>query len=62
MTPVERRKPNLLNARRKQRVAKGSGTEVRDVNDLLKHFDQMKDMGKKLKKMQKVLRKFGKFA
>jgi signal recognition particle subunit SRP54 len=59
MTPQERRRPTVLNARRKIRIAKGSGMQVRDVNDLLKHFDQMKDMGKKLKKMQKMLRRFG---
>ena len=60
MTPQERRKPGILNAKRKIRVANGSGMQVRDVNDLLKQFDQMKDMGKKLKKMQKMLRRFGK--
>ncbi len=42
MTPKERRKPDLLNASRKKRVAKGSGVEVSDVNQLLKKFEMIK--------------------
>ena len=46
MTKEERKKPDILKARRKIRIAKGSGTEVSDVNKLLKQFDQMKSMMK----------------
>lgn len=46
MTKEERKKPEILKASRKQRIAKGSGTEVADVNRLLKQFDQMKSMMK----------------
>ncbi len=48
MTPEERRKPEILKASRKQRVAKGSGTSVEEVNKLLKQFEQMKTMMKQL--------------
>jgi signal recognition particle subunit SRP54 len=50
MTPLERRKPELLKASRKRRIAAGSGMQVQDVNRLLKQFEQaqkmMKSMGK----------------
>ena len=46
MTLEERKKPEILKANRKIRIAKGSGTEVSDVNKLLKQFDQMKSMMK----------------
>lgn len=46
MTPEERRKPEILKASRKQRIAKGSGTTVEEVNRLLKQFEQMKIMMK----------------
>ncbi|MEM7352224.1 MAG: signal recognition particle protein [Acidobacteriota bacterium] len=46
MTPLERRKPGLLNARRKRRVARGSGTRVQDINRLLKQYQQMRKMMK----------------
>ena len=48
MTKQERKKPEILKAERKQRIAKGSGTEVSDVNKLLKQFEQMKGMMKML--------------
>jgi len=51
MTPIERRNPKILHASRKQRIAKGSGTVVRDVNRLLKQF---RDMQTTMKKMQKM--------
>jgi len=51
MTPVERRNPKILHASRKQRIAQGSGTDVRDVNRLLKQFRDMQTMMKKMKKM-----------
>lgn len=50
MTPEERRDPRLLNASRKRRIARGSGTEVADVNRLLRQFEEMKKMMKLLKK------------
>ncbi len=51
MTPLERREPDKLNASRKRRIAKGSGTTVQDVNQLLKQHRQMQDMMKQMKKM-----------
>ncbi|MDY4011138.1 MAG: signal recognition particle protein [Fusobacterium gastrosuis] len=48
MTKEERKKPEILKASRKQRIAKGSGTEVADINRLLKQFEQMKSMMKML--------------
>lgn len=50
MTTVERERPRIINASRKRRIAKGSGTSVQDVNGLLKQFRQMKRMMKQLKK------------
>ena len=46
MTPLEREKPEILNARRRERIAKGSGTTMADVNRLLKQFDEMRKMMK----------------
>ena len=51
MTPKERAKPELLNAKRKIRVANGSGTTVQDVNRLLKMHQEMATMMKKVRKM-----------
>lgn len=48
MTKEERRHPEILKASRKQRIAKGSGRSVEEVNRLLKQFDMMKDMMKKV--------------
>jgi signal recognition particle subunit SRP54 len=48
MTPAERRDPDLLRGSRKRRIAAGSGTQVQDVNRLLKQFDQMQRMMKKV--------------
>ena len=48
MTPEERRKPEILKSSRKQRIAKGSGRSVEEVNRLLKQFEMMKDMMKKM--------------
>jgi signal recognition particle subunit SRP54 len=44
MTPQERKKPDILNARRRQRIAKGSGNTVTDVNELVSRFNEMKKM------------------
>lgn len=49
MTPAERRNPAIINARRRIRIANGSGTQVRDVNTLLKQFEQMRKMMKMMK-------------
>ncbi len=51
MTKSERRKPDIIKASRKQRIAAGSGTTVHDVNKLLKQWQQMNDVMKKMKKM-----------
>src|SRR3546814_18169425 len=51
MTPKERAKPDILNAKRKIRIAKGSGTTVQDVNRLLKMHQEMSTAMKKLRKM-----------
>ncbi|HIU09799.1 MAG TPA: signal recognition particle protein [Candidatus Avidehalobacter gallistercoris] len=48
MTAAERQNPSIINASRKQRIAKGSGVQVMQVNRLLKQFDEMKKMMKKL--------------
>lgn len=63
MTEAERRKPSLLNASRKRRVAAGSGTRVEDVNLLLRQFEQMQKMMKQLggKGARKMMRSFGGF-
>ncbi len=48
MTPQERRKPEIINGSRKRRVAGGSGTQIQDVNRLLKQHKQMQKMMKKM--------------
>ena len=67
MTPAEREDPSLLNNSRKKRIAAGSGTQVVDINRLLKQFEMMRQMtrqfsNKQLKRMGKMgkLGKFGK--
>ncbi len=61
MTPEERSKPSILNASRKKRIGKGSGTSVQEVNQLLKQFNQMSKMMKMMqggggKKMMQMMR------
>lgn len=51
MTKAERVKPSLLNAKRRQRIAAGSGTSVQDVNRLIKQYEQMETMMRRMKKM-----------
>ena len=46
MTPKERTHPEILNTSRKQRIAKGSGTDIQEINKLLKQFEQMRKMMK----------------
>lgn len=48
MTPTERRRPKILGAARKRRIAAGSGTSVSEVNQLLKQFQQMQQLTKQL--------------
>jgi signal recognition particle subunit SRP54 len=55
MTNEERTRPDILNARRRQRIARGSGCTVTEVNDLLRRFDQMRKMMKGAGKMKKIL-------
>ncbi len=55
MTPQERTRPDVLNARRRQRVARGSGTTVTEVNNLLLRFSQMRKMMKNAGQMKKML-------
>ncbi len=60
MTPKERRAPDLLKASRKRRIAAGSGTTVQEVNRLLKQFDEMSAMMKRMNKLgQKGLMRGG---
>lgn len=51
MTPIERRNPQILNARRRRRIAAGAGVSVSDVNKLIKSHTQMQGAMKKIKKM-----------
>ncbi len=54
MTKEERRNPNILNGSRRRRIAQGAGAKVRDVNDLIKQFEQMKKMMKSISGMGKM--------
>ncbi|HYA38568.1 MAG TPA: signal recognition particle protein [Candidatus Methylomirabilis sp.] len=58
MTPQERRFPDIIRGSRKRRIAAGSGTQVQDVNRLLKQFDQMQKMMKRMGKggLQRLMR------
>jgi signal recognition particle subunit SRP54 len=51
MTPLERRRPQIISSSRRQRIARGSGTTVTDVNRLLKQFTQAQRMMKQVSKM-----------
>lgn len=61
MTPQERRKPELIKASRKKRIALGAGVPVQEVNRLLKQFEQTQDMMKRMKKggLSRMMRMFG---
>jgi len=52
MTRKERANPDLLNASRKKRVARGSGTEVKDVNNVLKRFKEAQKLMKQMGRMK----------
>ena len=59
MTLEERRKPTILNASRRKRIAKGSGVSVTELNTLLNKFTQMQQMMRKMGKFQKMMAKMG---
>jgi signal recognition particle subunit SRP54 len=59
MTNQERRNPALLNAKRRIRVAKGSGVSVTELNTMMNKFGQMQQMMKKMGKMSKLMGKMG---
>jgi signal recognition particle subunit SRP54 len=59
MTPQERRSPQILNAKRRIRIAKGSGVQVAEVNQVLNRFAQMQQMMKKMGKFQKMMSRMG---
>ncbi|MBL8383724.1 MAG: signal recognition particle protein [Burkholderiales bacterium] len=63
MTPAERAHPDLIKAKRKQRIAKGAGVQVQEVNRLLRQFEQMQGMMKQMKKggLAKMMRGMGRF-
>ena len=59
MTPEERRKPVILNASRRKRIAKGSGVTVAELNTMLNRFYQMQQMMRKMGKFQKMMARMG---
>ena len=59
MTPYERENPEVLNSSRKKRIAAGSGTQVVDVNRLLKQFNMMQQMTKQMAGMSKKAKRMG---
>ncbi len=59
MTPKERKSPQILNAKRRIRIAKGSGVSVTELNTMLNKFGQMQQMMKKMGKFQKMMGKMG---
>jgi signal recognition particle subunit SRP54 len=59
MTPKERLTPQILNAKRRQRIAKGSGVSVAELNTMLNKFGQMQQMMKKMGKFQKMMARMG---
>lgn len=61
MTLAEREQPEIINASRRKRIAKGSGRPVQEVNRLLKQFEEMKKMMKQMNTMQKKAKKKGGF-
>ena len=59
MTPKERTKPEVINGKRRLRIAKGSGTSVAAVNNLLRQFGDMRKMMKNKGKMHQLMKQFG---
>lgn len=62
MTVEERKNPTLIDSSRRKRIATGSGTNIQDVNKLLKQFKETKKMMKKFTDMEKTMKKKGKFS
>ncbi|MDI9401948.1 MAG: signal recognition particle protein [Limisphaerales bacterium] len=58
MTPLERERPQVLNASRRKRIAKGAGVTVTELNNMLNKFGQLQKMMKKMGKFQKMMGKF----
>jgi signal recognition particle subunit SRP54 len=52
MTPAERKTPDIINGQRRKRIANGSGTDIQQVNQLLKQFEEMRKMMKSIGKLQ----------
>jgi signal recognition particle subunit SRP54 len=52
MTPLERQRPDMIDGSRRKRIAKGSGTDITQVNNLMKQFEEMRKMMKKMNTMQ----------
>jgi signal recognition particle subunit SRP54 len=59
MTPKERKTPQILNAKRRIRVAKGSGVSVTELNTMMNKFGQMQQMMKKMGKFSKMMGRMG---
>ena len=62
MTKEERKNPTVIDGSRRKRIATGSGTNIQDVNKLLKQFKETKKMMKKFSDMEKTMKKKGKFS
>ena len=59
MTKKERLHPEIIKSSHRQRIAKGSGTSIQEVNSLIKQFEQSKEMMKQLKNKRGFGRLFG---
>jgi signal recognition particle subunit SRP54 len=59
MTPDERRRPEIIKASRRERIAKGSGTKLLEVNQLLKQFGEMRKMMRSPNKMKNMMKQMG---
>ncbi len=59
MTPDERRRPEIIKASRRERISKGSGTKLMEVNQLLKQFGEMRKMMRSPNKMNKMMKQMG---
>jgi len=57
MTPQERQNPDILNAKRRQRIARGSGVSVAELNNMLNRFYQMRELMKRFGKFQKLMKR-----
>jgi signal recognition particle subunit SRP54 len=60
MTPKERRNPDIINVRRRERIARGSGRPIAEVHRLIKQFEQTRKLMKQLGGMEKMLKRGGK--